>query len=83
MFFKNRLFEGGTATTQIPINGTIAQGFELVRDKFQRNFSERGELGAAFAVYHRGEKVVDLCGGIRNQETGELWEEDTMVLVFS
>jgi CubicO group peptidase (beta-lactamase class C family) len=68
---------------QAVFHGTVAQGFELVRDEFQRNFSERGELGAACAVYHRGEKVVDLWGGIRNKDTGEQWEEDTMVLVFS
>jgi CubicO group peptidase (beta-lactamase class C family) len=34
-------------------------------------------------VYHHGEKVVDLWGGIRNKATGEPWQEDTMVLVFS
>jgi len=34
-------------------------------------------------IYHRGEKVVDLWGGIRNKSTGELWEEDTMALVYS
>jgi CubicO group peptidase (beta-lactamase class C family) len=27
--------------------------------------------------------VVDLCGGIRNKDTGEPWEEDTMVFVAS
>lgn len=70
-------------TTQAMVHGTVATGFELVRDEFQRNFSERGELGAACAVYHHGEKVVDLWGGIRNKVTGEPWEENTMVLVFS
>ena len=30
-----------------------------------------------------GEKVVDLWGGIRNKQTGEPWERDTMVLVYS
>jgi CubicO group peptidase (beta-lactamase class C family) len=34
-------------------------------------------------VYHRGEKVVDLWGGVRNKSTGDPWEEDTMVLVHS
>jgi hypothetical protein len=29
-------------------------------------------------IYHHGEKVVDLWGGIRNRATGEAWEEDTM-----
>jgi len=27
--------------------------------------------------------VIDLCGGVRNKETGEPWEQDTMVLVYS
>ena len=49
-----------------------------------RNFIERGELGAAVAVYHRGcEKVVDLWGGIRDKASGAPWEEDTMTVVFS
>ena len=30
-----------------------------------------------------GEKVVDLWGGIRNKQTGEPWERDTMVVVHS
>jgi CubicO group peptidase (beta-lactamase class C family) len=34
-------------------------------------------------VYYRGEKVVDLWGGVRDQATGEPWEEDTMVVVHS
>ncbi len=54
-----------------------------MREAFAENFSRRKELGAACCVYHHGEKVVDLWGGIRNKATGEPWEEDTMVLVFS
>ncbi|HVE58916.1 MAG TPA: serine hydrolase domain-containing protein, partial [Pyrinomonadaceae bacterium] len=34
-------------------------------------------------VYHKGEKVVDLWGGVRNVKTGAPWEEDTMALVYS
>jgi CubicO group peptidase (beta-lactamase class C family) len=40
-------------------------------------------LGGACCVFHRGEKVVDLWGGVRNERTGEPWEQDTMVLVYS
>ncbi|MFK7804403.1 MAG: serine hydrolase domain-containing protein [Anaerolineae bacterium] len=65
------------------IHGSVAPGFEKVRDQFIRNFSERNELGAACAIYHKGEKVVDLWGGYRDQSTKGLWEEDTCVLVFS
>ena len=45
--------------------GWVAPGFEEVRAEFERNFAERGEIGAAVAAYWRGEKVVDLWGGRR------------------
>jgi len=67
----------------ITIEGEVRPGFEPVRDAFAENFARRGELGGACAVYLRGEKVVDLWGGVRNRETGEPWEEHTMVLVYS
>lgn len=65
------------------IRGFTAPGFESVRTAFEENFSQRKELGAACAAYWQGEKVVDLWGGIRNHKTGEVWEEDTLVPVFS
>ena len=48
------------------IHGSVAPGFEEVERAFTKNFSERGELGAACAVYHQGKKVVDLWGGYRD-----------------
>jgi CubicO group peptidase (beta-lactamase class C family) len=65
------------------IHGTVERGFEAVREAFEENFARRHELGAACSVYHRGEKVVDLWGGIRNERTGEPWEEGTMACVYS
>ncbi len=65
------------------IAGFARSGFEAVLQAFAENFERRGELGAACCVYHGGEKVVDLWGGIRNAATGEPWEEGTMALVFS
>jgi CubicO group peptidase (beta-lactamase class C family) len=65
------------------IGGSVAPGFEEVRDEFERNFSRRGELGAACAAYHDGAKVVDLWGGIRDARTGAPWNEDTLVMVYS
>lgn len=67
----------------VEIYGTVSAQFQPVRDVFAENFSSRDELGAACCVYHQGEKVADLWGGIRNAATGEPWEADTMVLVFS
>jgi CubicO group peptidase (beta-lactamase class C family) len=71
------------ASDDIHIEGHVSPGFEAVRDVFAENFSRRHELGGACCVYHRGEKVVDLWGGVRNKATGEPWQEDTMVLVHS
>jgi CubicO group peptidase (beta-lactamase class C family) len=69
--------------TGINIEGNVSPGFEPVREAFVENFPRRGELGGACCVYYRGEKVVDLWGGVRNQATSEPWQEDTMVLVYS
>ena len=69
--------------TATRVNGTVAPGFEEVRTAFERNFTERGEIGAALAAYWRGEKVVDLWGGRRTPEGDEPWNEDTMVVVMS
>ena len=65
------------------INGWTAPGFEGVRDRFEKNFADGLEVGAAFAAYHRGEKVVDLWGGIADEATEKPWEEDTVIVVFS
>lgn len=73
----------GGRSNAVPIQGTVAPGFETVRDAFRRNFTERGERGAACSIYHRGEKVVDLWGGYRDEDDAEEWTEDTLVLVFS
>jgi hypothetical protein len=49
---------------QTEIHGYVSERFEPVRNAFLENFSRRNELGAACCVYHQGEKVVDLWGGI-------------------
>ncbi len=72
-----------TRTDWPSIHGWVEPAFDRVRTEFRRNFTERGELGAACAIYHNGEKVVDLWGGFRDARLGDPWEEDTMVTVFS
>jgi CubicO group peptidase (beta-lactamase class C family) len=72
-----------TTPDRVAVQGHVSPGFETVREAFAENFARRRELGGACCVYYRGEKVVDLWGGIRNKETGEPWERDTMVLVWS
>ncbi|MBK3596175.1 MULTISPECIES: serine hydrolase domain-containing protein [Streptomyces] len=65
------------------VRGTVAPGFEAVRDAFVRNFEQRGERGAAVAVYRHGRKVVDLWAGTRDVEGTEPWAVDTVQIVRS
>jgi CubicO group peptidase (beta-lactamase class C family) len=71
------------ASTGAEIHGFVQNGYEAVREAFAENFARRREIGAACCVYHKGEKVVDLWGGIRNKTTGEPWQQNTMALVYS
>jgi CubicO group peptidase (beta-lactamase class C family) len=72
-----------TAAERVVVHGHVSPGFESVREAFADNFAQRRELGGACCAYYRGEKVVDLWGGIRNKRTGERWEQDTMVVIHS
>jgi CubicO group peptidase (beta-lactamase class C family) len=64
-------------------DGVVAPGFEEVRAEFERNFAERGEIGAAVAAYWQGEQVVDLWGGHRTPNGDAPWNRDTLVVVMS
>lgn len=55
----------------------VAPGFEPVRDAFDDVLSG----GAAFAVWRRGEPVVDLYGG--QATPGVPWRRDTLAVLFS
>jgi CubicO group peptidase (beta-lactamase class C family) len=68
------------------INGTVAPGFEPVREAFAANFTRTGdyqEVGAALAVFHAGRCVVDLWGGHADKARTRLWERDSLVNVWS
>src|SRR5215211_4318983 len=65
------------------VRGDVDEGYGPVADAFRRNFTERGEIGAACAIYRDGRKVVDLWGGYRDGITRTPWRDDTMVVMFS
>ena len=68
------------------IHGTVAKGFEKVRDAFAENFTREGdyrEIGAALAVYRAGKPVVDLWGGFKDAAHTRPWQRDTLVNVYS
>lgn len=72
----------GCAAAPPPVvHGTVAPGFEEVREEVAKNLRDRGEKGCAVAVYLRGQKVVDLWAGERDD--GSPWEEHTLVPIYS
>ncbi|MFF9194709.1 serine hydrolase domain-containing protein [Streptomyces sp. NPDC014779] len=59
------------------VHGTVASGFESVREEFATVADgEARDGGAQLAVYHRGELVVDLWGG-------EGVDGDTLLALYS
>jgi CubicO group peptidase (beta-lactamase class C family) len=65
------------------VDGTVADGWEPLREVFQRHFDAGWEIGAAVAVYHRGRKVVDLWGGRFDEAGSQPYTDDSLQLVFS
>lgn len=63
------------------IRGSVEPGFERVRDAFEANFAEHGEVGAGVCVYVDGQSVVELTGGQRTD--GTAYDERTLQMVFS
>ncbi|MFE0515909.1 serine hydrolase domain-containing protein, partial [Streptomyces sp. NPDC058964] len=65
------------------VHGHCDARFTAVRQAFEENFRDRGELGAAVAVTVDGEPVVDLWGGWADAARTRPWERDTLVNVWS
>jgi CubicO group peptidase (beta-lactamase class C family) len=63
--------------------GTCDSGFAAVREEFDRNLAERGEVGASVCITVDGEPVVDLWGGLADPSTGRPWTTDTVALAWS
>lgn len=65
------------------IGGWAAPGFEPVREELARSFTERGELGAAVCIHHRGRPVVDLWAGWTDAAQSRPWHRETIVHAYS
>ncbi|MFI2367816.1 serine hydrolase domain-containing protein [Streptomyces sp. NPDC018833] len=74
---------GSHEDAPLRIDGHCDERFAAVRDAFEENFRERGELGAAVSVLVGGESVVDLWGGWSDPARTRPWERDTLVNVWS
>ena len=64
------------------ISGFVHPDFGGVTEALRRVATHRHGGGAAVAVYHRGEPVVDAWTGTRNA-AGAPWQSDTMAMSFS
>jgi CubicO group peptidase (beta-lactamase class C family) len=65
------------------VEGTCEPRFAQVREEFERNFAERGEVGASVCLTLDGETVVDLWGGMAEPSSGRAWSGDTIGNVWS
>lgn len=63
------------------MDGHLHPDFSLVADTLRRQI-DRNAGGAAACIYHRGEKVLDLWGGERD-EWGTPWRGETLSPSFS
>src|SRR5262245_33834019 len=52
-------------------------------EPFERNFRERGELGASLSVFVGEDEVLNLSNGHTDREQTRPWSADTLVPVFS
>jgi CubicO group peptidase (beta-lactamase class C family) len=65
------------------VDGICDTTFSAVREEFERNFLDRGEVGGSVCVTVDGSTVVDLWGEVADRATRRPWERDTLVLVWS
>jgi CubicO group peptidase (beta-lactamase class C family) len=64
-------------------DGSVAPGYEPVRDVFEALFASGQETGAALTVLRHGDPVVELWGGWRDAARTRPWTADTLVNVYS
>ncbi len=65
------------------VHGTCETRFDEVLAEFERNFAQRGEVGASVHVMVDGQSVVDLWGGVADPEIDKPWAQDTVAHVWS
>lgn len=66
-----------------PIHGHADSLFQGVRAAFERNFAERGDIGAAVSVTVGNRTVVDLWGGWLDASRQRPWQRESIVNVWS
>ena len=67
----------------LPIEGSVAEGFEALQERFAAIISQSPEAGSAVSIWHKGRNVVNLWGGTADKDAKTPWVEDTKAVVFS
>jgi CubicO group peptidase (beta-lactamase class C family) len=68
---------------RVDAQGSIAPGFEPVREAFTAVLREQRGTGAAMAVWGNGRWIVDLWGGTATADGSRLWTRDSIVQPYS
>lgn len=65
------------------VSGETSKRFASVEQAFEDSFSQYGDTGASLAIFYRGEKQLDLWGGMRDKQDQKSWQSDTCSNIFS
>ncbi|EFO86110.1 CRE-LACT-4 protein [Caenorhabditis remanei] len=81
VFYK---FSGKNRAEKVHVDGEVAEKWRHVEEVFRKNLEQNWErAGAAFVVYHKGQKVVDIWGGYSDRESQRKWTKNTLSIAFS
>ncbi|CAN7587202.1 beta-lactamase family protein [Phenylobacterium sp. LjRoot164] len=67
----------------IQIHGSADPAFAALAAEFERNFAERGDVGAALSLVIDGAPVVDLWAGSLDAARARPWAADSVVNIWS
>ncbi|XP_071096578.1 beta-lactamase domain-containing protein 2-like isoform X2 [Haliotis cracherodii] len=72
-----------TPKLDLVIGGYCHPKFKKVEELIRKKVISGKEKGGAFAVYHRGEVLIDMWAGYADEEAKRPWTRDTMTVTFS
>ncbi|XP_055957406.1 beta-lactamase domain-containing protein 2 [Patella vulgata] len=65
------------------VEGHFHPKFRRVAEIFRNKIENGKEGGAAFALYYKGELLIDLWGGYADEDSAQPWDNNTLTLVYS
>ncbi|CAL2031556.1 unnamed protein product [Caenorhabditis brenneri] len=77
-------WKSGKQLKEVHVDGDVVKEWRPVAEAFRKNLEENWERsGAAFVVYHKGRKVIDIWGGYADRESQRKWTRNTLSVAFS